>query len=49
LSVAGSTTKRASAHLSYPLGDQELQFSDQRQLRIDAIVNLRTPEALVTR
>src|SRR5262249_12266121 len=46
LSNAGSAAKRASAHLSYPLGDQELQFSDQRQLRIDAIVNLRGPEAV---
>lgn len=41
LSGVGSTAQRASAHLSYPLGDQELQFSDERQLRIDAIVNLR--------
>ena len=47
--LSGSTAKRASAHLSYPLGDQELKFSDQRQLRIDAIVNLRGPEALATR
>jgi prepilin-type N-terminal cleavage/methylation domain-containing protein len=46
---SGSTAKRASAHLSYPLGNQELQFSDQRQLRIDAIVNLRASEALATR
>jgi prepilin-type N-terminal cleavage/methylation domain-containing protein len=42
----GSTTKRATAHLSYPLGDQELEFSAQRQLRIDAIVNLRGRETL---
>jgi prepilin-type N-terminal cleavage/methylation domain-containing protein len=47
--LSGSTAKRASAHLSYPLGDQELKFSDQRQLRIDAIVNLRGPEALAAR
>jgi prepilin-type N-terminal cleavage/methylation domain-containing protein len=47
--LSGSTAKRASAHLSYPLGDQELKLSDQRQLRIDAIVNLRGPEALAAR
>lgn len=47
--LSGSTAKRASAHLSYPLGDQELKFSDQRQLRIDAVVNLRGPETLATR
>jgi len=42
----GSTAERASAHLSYPLGDQELQFSDEKHLRIDAIVNLRGRETL---
>jgi hypothetical protein len=47
--LPGSSAQRASAHLSYPLGDQELKFSGQRQLRIDAIVNLRGPEALATR
>jgi prepilin-type N-terminal cleavage/methylation domain-containing protein len=44
--LSGSTAKRASARLSYPLGDHELQLSDQRQLRIDAIVNLRGRETL---
>jgi len=44
--VASSTAKRASVHLSYPLGDHELQFSDQRQMKIDAIVNLRGRETL---
>jgi prepilin-type N-terminal cleavage/methylation domain-containing protein len=47
--LSGSPAQRASAHLRYPLGDQGLEFSDQRQLRIDAIVNLRGPEALATR
>ena len=39
-----ATTKRATALLSYPLGDQELEFSGERKLRIDAIVNLHEQE-----